>query len=464
MNNSCQTLILGAGLSGLSLAHQLRQEAPDHRFLVLEQGDRAGGVIQTHREQGFTSEIGPHGFLDNCPESQTLLQETGLEKEAIKAPLIDFVRYVYLNGRLNLIPQTPGRILKAPLIPWRAKLRILADLWTPYLEEEPTVAKWVHHRFGPALLPYVDAAFTGTYAGDIDKLTIDSVMPALRKLERQYGSVLRGLLVRMRQKKKTGAEKFSMPAMTSFPGGMERLVERLAEPLQPGVDLHLQTQVTSVKRDAEGWSVTAGEKRYSAKNLAFCLPINASLRLLAEIVTDLPVNKVPLAWIASVVFGFGAGVKLPPGFGYLSPEQERRFGLGTLFSSNMFAGRAPEGCVITETLFGGRRHPEYLELDQETLAAKTLADVQDILNIRDQPVYQAVLRSPGGIPQLEAGYPKLLQWKNAIEKRDNSLFICGFGWGGIGVNDTIKLSVQTAKALITSQRQAHTTELKGLYF
>ena len=57
--------------------------------------------------------------------------------------------------------------------PQDARLRVLAELWQPIVAGEPTVAKWVNRRFGPALLPYLDAVYTGTYAGDFDKLTID---------------------------------------------------------------------------------------------------------------------------------------------------------------------------------------------------------------------------------------------------------------------------------------------------
>ncbi len=209
MNNQLDTLIIGGGLSGLTIAHKLQQNAPRHRFLILEKEGRTGGAVQSHHEQGFITEIGPHGFLDNCPESRQILMETGLESETVKAPLIDFVRYVYLNSRLNLIPQTPAKILLAPLIPLSAKLRILGDLFKPPLAGEPTVAKWINYRFGPALLPFVDAVFTGTYAGDYDKLTIDSVMPGVRFLEKEYGSVIRGLL--KKRKKMPTAKKEGFP-------------------------------------------------------------------------------------------------------------------------------------------------------------------------------------------------------------------------------------------------------------
>ncbi len=38
--------------------------------------------------------------------------------------------------------------------------------------------------------------------------------------------------------------KFTMPAMTSFPSGMQRLPEKLAENLTEGEDLLLNTKVT----------------------------------------------------------------------------------------------------------------------------------------------------------------------------------------------------------------------------
>ena len=329
MNKQYQTIILGGGLSGLTVAHKLRLHNPHHRFCILEKGSHTGGVIRTHHDQGFITEIGPHGFLDNCRESKQILEETGLDRECVKAPLIDFVRYVYLNGKLNLIPQTPLKILRAPLIPWQAKLRVLAELWQPPLTGEPTVAKWVDHRFGPALLPFLDAVYTGTYAGDFNRLTIDSVMPGVRVLEKEYGSVLKGLFSTMLQKKRQdrGNQKttFSMPAMTSFPSGMQRLPERLAENLTRGQNLHLNTEVISVHSETNGWQVATSKGLFHAKNVVFSLPINAALKILIQIDPTLPEKSIPETWISTVVFGFGAGVKIPPGFGYLTPEQEQRF-------------------------------------------------------------------------------------------------------------------------------------------
>ena len=51
-----------------------------------------------------------------------------LNAEITKAPLGEFVRYLCLDGRLQCIPQSPLKILRAPLVSWGEKLRVLADL------------------------------------------------------------------------------------------------------------------------------------------------------------------------------------------------------------------------------------------------------------------------------------------------------------------------------------------------
>lgn len=467
MNSHYQTLILGGGLSGLTVAHKLLLHKPNHSFLVLEKQGRTGGVIKSHHDQGFITELGPHGFLDNSKESRDILVETGLDKECVKAELLEFVRYVYLHGKLNLIPQTPQKIFMAPLISWPQKLRVIGDLFKPYLEGEPSVAKWVKHRFGPALLPYLDAVYTGTYAGDFDRLTIDSVMPGVRALEKEHGSVIRGLVARMRDKKKKEGKKskLTMPAMTSFPGGMERLVEKLSEKLTGCKNLQLNCDIKSVRRGEKGWAVTTSTGTYSAASIVFALPINVTLRLLLPFAKGLPLQQVPQTWINTVVFGFTNDVEIPPGFGYLIPEQEKRFTLGTLFSSNMFPGRAPEGHIVFETLVGGRRHPERLELDDKSLTQKTFEDVREILNISKDPVYTTVLRSDGAIPQLERNYPQLLLWKEQFLLNNQDAHICGFGWGGIGLNDMMKHATQVAEQLVSDTRTlGGKKEVKGIYF
>ena len=459
------TIIIGAGLSGLVIAHKINQQRPDRSVLVIEKDHHTGGVIKSFSENGFHAEYGPHGFLDNCEQSRTLLAETGLETECVRASLQTFVRYVCMNGKLMMIPQSPLKIIKAPLIAWKDKFRVLGDLFKKPLDGEPTVAKWADYRFGSALLPYVDAVFTGTYAGDYNQLKIDAVMPGVRALEQTHGSVIRGAVAKARlaRKNKEKGKKLQMPSMTSFPDGMERLPARLTEIIGP--DSILQgTEVTGLQRADSGWMVETTHAQFHANNVVVALPVNPSLHILGAIDSAAPLAQIPDAWITTVVFGF-KGAALPPGFGYLIPEKEQRFTLGTLFSSNMFPNRAPDGHIVFETLIGGRRHPERNDLDDETLIREALADVKGLLDLPAQPDFTRVLRPKGGIPQLEAGYQELLAWRNKLVADNDGLYVCGFGWEGIGLNDMIKTAWSISEQIIARTPQTQeAAEVKKVYF
>ena len=255
-------------------------------------------------------------------------------------------------------------------MPLSAKLRVLADLWKKPLPGEPTVSAWVAHRFGKALLPFADAVFTGTYAGDIDRLKIDAVMPGVRKLEQEHGSVIRGLLHKRKTMKTSDPGKRPvLPAMTSFQNGMSRLPQALAAGLQLNNELFYRTEVTRISPVQEGWEVQTTQHSIRCRHLVLALPVNRTLTLLDPVseVAAPPLREVPEVRIATVALGFTDKAQVPFGFGYLAPESEKRFALGTLFSSHMFPGRAPRGHILLEALVGGRRHPERLDLDDEEL-------------------------------------------------------------------------------------------------
>ncbi|MDR2551338.1 MAG: protoporphyrinogen oxidase [Desulfobulbus sp.] len=457
--------IVGAGISGLSVATFVRALRPTARLAVLEQAAEPGGAIASFSESGYLAEWGPHGFLDNCAESRELVRLAGLEDEVATAPLSRFVRYVCLDGRLQCIPQKPLAILRQPLMPWLDKLRIVGDLWRRPLPGEPSVAQWVAHRFGSALLPFADAVFTGTYAGDIERLAIDAVMPGVRELERTHGSVIRGLFGKMRATKKEGREKKGLPAMASFKEGMAVLPRRLAADLHAAEMLAYDSPVREISRQEDGWQLATGQGELSCRQLVLALPVNRCLPLVAAALPGMPPPRaaIPEARILSVLLGFDQRAQIPFGFGYLAPEKEQRFALGALFSSHMFPGRAPAGCQLLEVLVGGRRHPERLELPDAELIEAVYADLSRLM-VLPRPVYTAVLRPRAGIPQLEAGYTELLRWRGAVQTAHPNLHLCGFGWKGIGINDMIKEARRIAGAIDAPAAPEAGAEVKGVYF
>jgi protoporphyrinogen/coproporphyrinogen III oxidase len=244
-------------------------------------------------------------------------------------------------------------------MPWGAKLRILADLWKNLWKGNLRWPSGCAHRFGKDLLPFADAVYTGTYAGDIDRLKIDAVMPGVRDLERKYGSVLRGVLRTRRETRRRRDSRKGLPAMTSFQRRHGHVAQRLAASLGEQSGLAFGRQVHGVVREELGWRVQAAGGDIVCRHLVLALPVNQGLALVAEALPAMPppLAAIPEARILSVLLGFDDRARIPFGFGYLAPEREERFTLGALFSSHMFPGRAPEGHQLSRPLWAGAGIP-----------------------------------------------------------------------------------------------------------
>lgn len=457
MKTLYDVIIIGSGISGLATAHFLQKMQPQFNICLLEKSGRSGGAIQSFAQDGFLAEWGPHGFLDNVAESREILHDTGLDKEVQSVPLGDFYRFVCQRGKLISLPQKPQSMLTTPLLTVKGKLRLLGDLWKKPRAEDQTIADWAEYRFGKGVLPLVDVAVIGTFSGDYERLSIDAVMPGVRRLEKEYGSIFKGLKKRKKKHERSGP----LPSMKNFAPGLERLVQVMEQEK----NIIFNCPVRGMTRQEDGCChVDTEEQRFVGRNVVMALPVNPALSLLSKLSTP-PVKNIPVSRIYNVALGFTDQAKIPYGFGYLAPEREKRFALGALFSSQMFPGRAPDGHVLLEALVGGRRHPEKLELSDEEIIRRVIADLKELMDLPEPPVFARVLKPAGGIPQLEMDHTRLLEWRQTIEQHEKGLYVCGFGWDGIGINDMTKSARRVAEAILAGGREAvEKAAVKSIYF
>ena len=54
------TVILGAGLSGISMAYFLQKDAGQDSIILLEKENVAGGLCRSIRKNDYVYDIGPH--------------------------------------------------------------------------------------------------------------------------------------------------------------------------------------------------------------------------------------------------------------------------------------------------------------------------------------------------------------------------------------------------------------------
>ena len=62
-------------------------------------------------------------------------------------------------------------------------------------------------------------------------------------------------------------------------------------------------------------------------------------------------------------------------------------------------------------------------------------------------------------------HPPLKEWLTVLEKKNPGLYVCGFGWEGIGMNDMTKSAKNVAKGIRAGSRTASGQEkVKPVYF
>lgn len=414
---------------------------------LYEAGSRAGGVIQSVREQGFLAEFGPNSILETSGKISSLIRDAGLEPRRMYSDPAAENRYLVRGARPVSLPASPLKFFGTELFSLGAKLRLLRE---PFIRRAPadleeSVAQFVLRRLGQEWLDYaINPMIAGIYAGDPARLSVTHGFPKLQALEQRYGSLILGQIRGAKERKARGEVSKQEAKKVSFDEGLQVLTDTLAASLGPA--LKLNSPVARLEQNAAGWCVTgrANGDETVAEHTAVLLA--APAYRLAELALQTPagLSLAPLREIhyppvASVVLGFRREDVPHPldGFGMLIPAVERFSILGTLFSSSLFPNRAPAGHVLLTTYVGGVRAPELALRPESELVALTVKDLRTILGVRGEPTYQHCVLYPKAIPQYEVGYGRFKALMDEAEAKAPGLFLAGHFRNGISLGDSI---------------------------
>jgi oxygen-dependent protoporphyrinogen oxidase len=439
-------VIVGAGISGLALAYRLQQARPDCDITVLEQRPRLGGTVWTERHDGFQVEYGPNGFLDTKPSTLALCRELGLAEQLLPASeSAAHNRYLFLDGKLRKLPGGLASFLATGLLSWRGKLAILAERFRPPRRDEAdeSIDAFVRRRAGrEAAEVLADALVTGIHAGDPVLLSVRATFPRLVELERQYGSVMKGMAQSARERRAVSAargEPYQRPGrMWSLRPGLRSLIEALRDRLrQPPL---LGAAVRRIERTEAGWLVRGeGNDRWPADVVVLTCPAYQQAAILADLDGELAEQVGAIAYnrVAVVALGYRAA-DVPTsldGFGYLAPQRTRRDLLGVQWCSSIFPDRAPAGCVLLRAMAGGWNRPEVAGWDDARLLDAVRAELRLALGVRPAPVFHQIIRWDRAIPQYHVGHPRRVADIEERAARHPGLFLGGNAYHGVALND-----------------------------
>jgi oxygen-dependent protoporphyrinogen oxidase len=139
------------------------------------------------------------------------------------------------------------------------------------------------------------------------------------------------------------------------------------------------------------------------------------------------------------------------GFGYLSPQRERRDVLGVQWCSSIFPERAPPGMVLLRAMCGGWNRPEILDWVDERLLAAVRGELWRSMRIKAAPVFHHLVRWRRAIPQYHLGHLERVAWIEERLARHAGLFVGGNAYRGVALNDCVEqaglLAEQVARYL-----------------
>ncbi|MDY3555956.1 protoporphyrinogen oxidase [Gemmata sp. JC717] len=444
-------VVVGGGLSGLTVALRLKQFSPGTAVTVLEPRDRPGGNIYTESDRGFRVEHGPNGYLDRTPALPNLVRELGLEGQAIAASDGSRKnRYVFLRNKLRKLPGGPLGLLTTSLLSLRGKWQLLAEPWrkTPPPGHEETIQEFVTRRAGSeAANVFADALVTGIHGGDPALLSVSAAFPRLPVMERDAGSIVRGFM-RAAKKRKEDAKANNQPPpgpmrMWSFRDGLQVLVDALAA--QVGSGLHCGTRVEAVSEAAgvAPWTVH-GQSGYtwSADAVVLACPSYEQAGIVSDINPELSAEMAAIPYNRIAVVALGYRAEHCPGkhdgFGYIAPQNTRRDLLGVQWCSSIFPDRAPQGFVLWRALCGGVHRAEQIDWPDEQLVKAVHGEITLAMGVTGTPVFKKVVRWPNAIPQYVLGHLDRVARIDALASRHPGLFLTGNSYRGVAMADCVE--------------------------
>ncbi len=461
--------IIGAGVSGLALAHQLEQAG--FEVVLLESSDRVGGVVQTVSKDGFLLELGPNSSLSR-PPFLDFLATIGLRSELVYPEATARNRYLAIpvdksfpTRELAPVPRSLSGFLRTPILSARGKLRLLRE---PFIKaarmDDESVYSFMSRRFGVEFTENVVASLLGgIWAADIRTLSCRSALPSLWKQESNGGSIIAGSL--RKQLGKSYPRGYQRPSICSFYRGMNTLPETLATKLRPG-SLGLGTTVTSIKKETYGIRVcynvaqnSAVERTKSEDILAASVvcttPAKHAASLLADINPALSrsAEKITYAPLGVLHVGIRSDCISHPldGFGFLVPPRFQNTLLGVIFSSSLFRCRAPEGHHLLTCFAGGAGKPARSDVRDVKVQLAILEELNELLGLKGEPKILSAQYYPTTIPNYAVGHHVIQNQLVQFQKECPEIRFLANWDRGISVPDRIESALGLANEMIQNE-------------
>ncbi|NOT23055.1 MAG: protoporphyrinogen oxidase [Nitrospiraceae bacterium] len=474
MNNLRTVAVIGGGISGLSTAYALYEQAAAAgipiRCTVIDAASAWGGKIVTHRIGDLVTEAGPDSFLSQKPAGLDLCAKLGLTDQLINTNETGKRASVYSQGRLHelpeglvvIVPSQLGPFLRSGLLSWTGLARMGLDLAVPANRSpgDESLAAFFRRRVGrQAFERMLEPLMAGIYAGDAEQMSIQATFPRFIELEQQYGSVIRGM---MATRKAGSTALHSGPKRTMFislKNGLSDLVSALVRQLTDrGVILRENCAVDALRvrsHQPGRWMydlILNDGSALSVDSLVLATPAYVSAELVRPLtpIAGGLLEMIPYASTATIAMAYprAAVSSAAEGFGFVVPRAEGRDLIAATWTSLKWPHRAPPDQLLVRCYVGGVGREAILKLDDQALIARVRAELASMCGVTAEPGYVEVNRWIRAMPQYTLGHLERLNQIEAALSRYGGLVLTGAGYRGVGIPDCIRDGAAAAERVV----------------
>lgn len=438
------TLIIGGGISGLTLGHELLRRG--RNVVLLERQVAVGGNAMSERIGGYLMEHGPSSLNATAEDPARLSTRLGLdEKRVFLGPGVKY-RYLTKNTQLSDIPIHPLGFFTSSYLSRRGRLAMAGELFKPARKEghDESVDAFFRRRFGAEFAERViDPLTGGLFGARSTDLCAEATFPALVEMEQRHSSITAAAFSR-----RLAGRKMPARQLYSWSGGVGALPRALAAQMNRCIRTGIA--VRRIEALPWGFRVDAGAAgMIEARSVILATQPHVAGMLLETIdeTAAQAALEIPAPPIAVVFLGYRRAQVAHPlhGLGYLTPESEGRLVSGALFPSSMFAGRAPSGHVALAAYVGGSRAPDLALASKNSLIGIARDEFRDLLGATGEPQIAHVKQWPMGLPQTSLGHRERLEAFADAEHALPGLFLTGNYFTGPGVAHCVTRAFDTAR-------------------
>ena len=326
---------------------------------------------------------------------------------------------------------------------------------------DETLARFFRRRFGSEAFDYlIEPLVAGIYAGDADELSLEATFPRFRELERQHGSVIKGM--RAAQVKAGAAPKTpgsSTSLFMTLRNGLSELIQTLVNRLtDSGVQLLTGFDCRDVQASAPNngkFSITLGNGTVlTADAVVLATPAYQTahiIRIFQPEVANL-LEQIPYTSTATISMAYPSEAVAGHirGFGFVVPRKEQRPILAGTWTSLKWPYRSQKGEMLIRCYVGGRGREHILENTDAELVESIRQELKSIVGITRPPNYTEVHRWIRGMPQYVMGHQARIAKIQDLLVPWPTLHVSGAGLSGIGIPDCIREGRRVAESLLQS--------------